>query len=90
MRVGVLLVLVAQSQSQVVQLTSDTFDQLVFQGSSSSFIKFFAPWCMLRQSSAVANLPSHSPSDAWQVGTAKLWHPRGTVWGVHTTEAHPR
>ena len=29
----------------VLQLTFDTFDRHVFDGATSFFIKFYAPWC---------------------------------------------
>ena len=37
--------LLGTASAKMVELTPDNFDEIIFGGKSSSFIKFFAPWC---------------------------------------------
>ena len=41
----VVAVLVLSCASQSTELTQYNFDEVVLSGKTSSFIKFFAPWC---------------------------------------------
>ena len=45
LRACVVLLQCLGSTAKTVELSPETFDEVVFGGAASSFIKFFAPWC---------------------------------------------